>query len=263
VTFFRRFALLAFFTLLLTACEIRSYLDIDMSDPSDGTVSVQVGFDEEFRDALGEFGGGTDLVGELESDAPGEGWVVERFDDGDVEGVTLTKRFSSLEELQTIVEEGRVSGPQEGLVGEVSFTETGSTLRFEAEVPENGDFEGINPEDMEGLFIYDARISVTFPGEVIDHNGELEGNTVTWSFDDPTSMAGTELFAEARTGSGFPWIAIIGVLLVLGVVGLVVWQVLARRPSDGLVTSRLEHHVEQHHVEPPEETPAQPSIESE
>jgi hypothetical protein len=260
VTFLRRFVVLCFCTLLLAACEIRSYLDIDMSDISNGTVAVQVGFDEEFREAMGEFGGGTDLVGELEADAPGEGWTVERFEDGDVEGVTLTKGFSSLEELQALVEEGRISGPQEGMIGEVTFTEDGNRIRFEAAVPESGDLEGFDPAQMEGLFTYDARISVTFPGEVIEHNGEADGNTVTWSFDDPTTMAGTELFAEARTGSGSTSVAIIGVLLGLGVIALVVWQVLSRRqpPGDGLITSRLEHHTEP----VPPETPVQPSTES-
>lgn len=259
MTFFRRFVVLCFCTLLLAACEIRSYLDIDMSDTSNGTVSVQVGFDDQFRDAMEEFGGGTDLIGELEADAPGEGWRVERFQDGDIEGVEMTKEFSSIDELQELLEEGRLSGPQEGLVGEVSFVDTGDTIRFEAEVPQGGDFEGMDPADMDGLFTYDARISVTFPGEVIEHNGELVENTVTWTFDDPTAMAGSELFAESRKGSGSPVVAIVGVLLGLGVVALVVWQVLARRqpPSEGLVTSRLEHH-----AEPAPEEAVQPSTES-
>jgi hypothetical protein len=259
VTFFRRFVVLCSCTLLLTSCEIRSYLDIDMSDTSNGTVAVQVGFDDQFRDAMDEFGGGTDLLGELEADAPGEGWTVDRFVDGDIEGIEMTKQFSSLEELQELLEEGRLSGPQEGLVGQVSFVDTGDTIRFEAEMPEGGDFEGMDPSQMEGLFTYDARIRVTFPGQVIDHNGELTGNTVTWNFDDPTSMAGSELFAEGRKGSGSPIVAIVGVMLVLGVVGLIVWQVLARRrpPSDGLIASRLEHH-----PQPAPEAVVQPSTES-
>ena len=58
----RRFIVLISCGLLLAACEVRSYLDIDMSDLSDGTVSVQVGFDQQFRDAMAEFGGGTDLT---------------------------------------------------------------------------------------------------------------------------------------------------------------------------------------------------------
>lgn len=259
MSFFRRFVVLCFCTLLLAACEIRSYLDIDMSDVSNGTVSVQVGFDDQFRDAMEEFGGGTDLIGELEADAPDEGWRVERFQDGDIEGVEMTKEFSSIEELTELLEEGRLSGPQEGLVGEVSFVDTGDTIRFEAEMPQGGDFEGMDPADLEGVFTYDARIRVTFPGEVIDHNGDLVDNTVTWTFDDPTAMAGSELFAEGRKGSGSPVVAIVGVLLGLGVVALVVWQVLSRRqpPSEGLVTSRLEHH-----TEPVPDEAAQPSTES-
>lgn len=280
MTLLRRFVLLSFCALLLAACEVRSFLDIDMTDVSNGTVSVQVGFDQQFRDAIDELGGGADLLGEIETDAPVEGWAVDRFEDGDVEGVTLSKSFSSVEELQTIIEEGRISGPQEGLISGVRFTDTGSTIRFEADVPEDGglgeDFEGFDPGQMDGLFTYDARIRVTFPGEVIDHNGELEDNTVTWTFDDPASMAGAQLFAEARKGSGSLWVALIGIGLALGVVTLVVWQILSRRkpPSDGLIASRLEHHHpepepvptgvagDRPEAEPLPQDPVQPSIES-
>lgn len=254
----RRLILLSSCVLLLAACEVRSYLDIDMSELPEGTVSVQLGFDQQFRDAMEEFGGGTDLLGELESDAPGEGWAVERFQDEEIEGVTLSKEFSSLEELQIIVEEGRISGPQEGLVGAVTFTDSGNTIRFEADVPAGGDFEGFDPEQVEGLLTYDARIRVTFPGEVVEHNGELEENTVTWTFDDPAAMGGTELFAEAKKSSSSLIVPVIGVLLGLGVVALVVWQILRRRqlPSEeSFAASRLERPAGS-------EPPAQPSSES-
>ena len=131
------------------------------------------------------------------------------------------------------MEEGRISGPQEGLVGEVTFTDTGDTIRFEADVPEEanweGDLEGFDPEQVEGLLTYDARIRVTFPGEVIEHNGELVENTVTWAFDDPASMAGAELFAEAKKGSSSVVLYLVAAVLGLGVIALVVWQVLRRR----------------------------------
>ena len=255
----RRWIVLTFCALVLAACEVRSYLDIDMSDPSDGSVSVQLGFDQQFRDAMEEVGGGTDLLGELESDAPGEGWEVERFEDGEIEGVALTKEFSSLEELETIVEEGRISGPQESLVGAVTFTDSGDTIRFEADVPESGDFEGFDPEQVQGLLTYDARIRVTFPGEVVEHNGEVEGNTVTWSFDDPAAMSGAELFAEARKASSTAVAPIIGVVLAVGVGALVVWQILSRRQphsAEGLAAGGSEHHPAG------SEPPAQPSNES-
>ena len=281
----RRFVFLLVCGLLLAACEIRSYVDIDMSDLSNGSVLVQVGFDEQFREAMEEFGGGTDLLSELESDAPAEGWAVDRFVDGDIEGVALSKSFTSLEELQAIVEEGRISGPQEGLVGEMTFTDTGDTIRFEADVPDDadlgGDLEGFDPEQVEGLLTYDARIRVTFPGDVIDHNGELVENTVTWEFEDPTSMAGAELFAEARKGSGSVALYLLAAVLGLGVIALVVWQVLRRRnpPTDSPITGTdgpiidglaidrfgtdgLASTASEDAVEPPEVEPAQPSNES-
>ena len=263
MTFLRRLGILAFCTLLLTACEVRSYLDIDISDVSNGTVAVQVGFDEQFREAMEDFGGGADLLAELESDAPAEGWAVDRFEDGDIEGVTLSKQFSSLAELQTIVEEGRVSGPQESLVGEVTFTETGDTIRFQASVPEEGnlggDLEGFDAEQLDGLFTYDARISVTFPGDVIEHNGDLVENTVTWAFDNPASMAGAELFAEANKGSSSLVVYLAAAVLGLGVIALVVWQVLSRRtsPTEGPLTGSGEDQVALPVVEP-----VQPSNES-
>ena len=254
----RRLIVLSACALLLAACEVRSYLDIDMAELPAGNVSVQVGFDQQFRDAMEEFGGGTDLLGELESDAPGEGWEVERFVDVEIEGVTLSKEFTSLEELQTIVEEGRISGPQEGLVGAMTFTDSGDTIRFEADVPEQANFEGFDPEQVEGLLTYDARIRVTFPGEVIEHNGALEGNTVTWSFDDPTAMGGAELFAEARKASSSIVVTVIGVVLALGVIALVIWQILGRRQkrsTEDFVVSQLEHPAGS-------EPPVQPSNES-
>lgn len=230
MTTLRRLALFAVFALVLTGCEVRSWLSIDMASLSSGEVTARVGFDEAFRDAMGEFGGGADLLSEIESDAPGEGWSVERFTDGDVEGVALSQRFESFGELQEILERGVGSGPQEGMVQELRVTETDDTVRFEARIPGLGDIPAGNLEmpDLEGLLTVDGRIEVTFPGEVIEHNGELNGRTVTWTFDAITAGE-SEMFAEAMKGGGFPWAAIVGVLLALGVIGLVGWRLLAER----------------------------------
>lgn len=230
MTVLRRLVLFAVCGVALTSCEVRSWLSIDMASLASGEVTAQVGFDQEFRDAMGEFGGGVDLLGEIEDDAPGEGWAVDRFTDGDIEGVNLSKRFESLVELAEILERGVGSGPQEGLVQELRVTETDDTVRFEARIPGLGDIPAgdLNLPDLEGLLTVDGRIEVTFPGEVIDHNGELEERTVTWTFD-AANAGGTEMFAEARKGGGFPWAAVIGVVLALGVIGLVGWRLAAER----------------------------------
>lgn len=240
----RRLVVFALFALVLTACEIRSWLTIDMASASSGAVTAQLGFDEAFRDAMGEFGGGADLLGEIEDDAPADGWMVERFTDGDIEGVTLSKRFASFDELQEILESGIGSGPQEGMVQELSISETEDTIRFEASIPSLEDTPaGGLADELQALLKLDGRIEITFPGEVLEHNGELEGRTVTWTFDAAQSGE-NEMFAEAEKGGGFPWAAVIGVLLALGVVGLVAWRLLAERNVRFKIVSpiqRLEH----------------------
>lgn len=226
-----RALLLVLALVLLAACQVRTYLDVDLTDPTAGTVAVQVGFDHEFQQAMGQFGGGADLLGVLEDDAPTDGWAVERFVDGDLEGVTLSKPFSSIDQLQQILAEGRVSGPQAGAIGEMTFIENRDTIRFEAVAPDLGGsgLESFDPSQGAGLLEYDARISITFPGPVIEHNGRLQGNTVTWDFEDPAALAGAELFAEARKTTGFPWVGVAALLMGVALVGLVVWRI--RQPG--------------------------------
>jgi hypothetical protein len=225
----RRLALFALCILALTGCQVRSWLTIDMTSASSGEVTARLGFDEAFRDAMGEFGGGADLLGEIGDDAPADGWLVERFTDGDIEGVTLSKRFASFDELQEILQRGIGSGPQEGLVQELSMNETEDTIRFEASLPRLEDTPaGALQDELQALLEVDGRIEVTFPGEVLEHNGELEGRTVTWTFD-ATQSGENEMFAEASKGGGFPLAAVIGVLLALGVIGLVAWRLLSER----------------------------------
>ncbi|MGH9894030.1 MAG: hypothetical protein ACREA0_19030, partial [bacterium] len=128
----RRILVFALLALALTACEVRTHLNIDASDVQNGEITVQVGFDEDFREAMEEFGGGGDLLAEVESSAPSEGWEVERFTDGDVEGVTLTQGFSSIEELQDILSTSSIASGESGGWEELNFTETDNSIRFEA-----------------------------------------------------------------------------------------------------------------------------------
>jgi hypothetical protein len=238
-------AVLAGCTLLLSACQVRSWLDVDLSGGESGDVTAVIGFDEEFRNAIAEMGGGADLLGEIENDAPDQGWSVERFTDGAVEGITLTRSFASIEELSGILSEGVGSGPQEGLLEDLRVIDKGDTIRFEAGLPGAADSPvgGMDLPSVEGMLEVDGRIQVTFAGEVLDHNGDLDGRTVTWTFD-ALEASESSLFAEARKGGGFPWVAVIGVLLGLGLVGLIAWRVLGDRNIRFKVVSplqRLEH----------------------
>jgi hypothetical protein len=106
---------------------------------------------------------------------------------------------------------------------------------------------GLDPAALRDSF--DVRVAVTFAGEVIEHNGELSGNTVTWA---PAPGELTEMRAVAQAsgpdrggpvsdglpgvtsvaGSGMGLLAVlVGLgMLVLAGAGVLVWW-LSRRGS--------------------------------
>lgn len=75
----------------------------------------------------------------------------------------------------------------------------------------------------------EATMSVTFPGEVVETNGEVEGTTVTW---DLVTLA-EPMYARGHASAGFvlpdwAWYAA-GAVLLLGSAGLVIGVVVSRR----------------------------------
>jgi hypothetical protein len=226
----RRAAGFCLVAMALTACEIRSWLDIDLSSLENGSVEVTFGLDEDFRNAAELSESGTEILpnsGQLE----GEGWKVETFVDGDIEGVVVTHEFSGVDELNSLLARSTDLTGEGGAVERVSVIDTGDTIRFESSVPDAsagmGDGEFTSALN---AITFDARISITFPGEVIKHNGELEGRTVTWSYYDE-DFGAVEMFAEARKGGGVNWAVIAGGLMAVGLLGLVVWRVAPLRKS--------------------------------
>ena len=74
----------------------------------------------------------------------------------------------------------------------------------------------------------ESALSITFPGKVTDHNGTLEGNTVTWNlFSQTEPLSAT---ASATSGSDFPvWLVLAAVLILLVLIGVVVLVVVRKR----------------------------------
>ncbi len=59
-----------------------------------------------------------------------------------------------------------------------------------------GELSDTDRKALEGVAdTMDVRIAITFPGRVVDHNGELDGQTVTWV---PTSVEALEIHARAE-----------------------------------------------------------------
>jgi hypothetical protein len=214
---------------------MRVWLDVNMASATAGEVTITMGFDEEFREMIEASGEGADIFSDLETEAADDGFNVEPFTDGEIEGVRVSRSFSSIEELNEILNESPSVSPSgdDAVVDEVRFTDNGDTILFEGSVPDaSGEFEGIDPSQAMDLIQFDARVSVTFPGDVSEHNGELSGRTVTWIFYEE-DFEGIEMFAEARkAGGGISGVLIAAVLLVLVVVGAIVYRMVTSKKTD-------------------------------
>jgi hypothetical protein len=140
-----------------------------------------------------------------ETDVP-EGATVEPYEDDEFVGQRYVFEDVELSEFS----DQQLSITYDEQAGQY---EVDGTMEFGAE----DDFNEL-PGDLAESF--DVSISVTFPGDVIEHNGDLDGQTVTWQ---PRMDEVTEIFAVAdEDGSGAPtwlWVAI-GVVAAAIVAGL-------------------------------------------
>jgi hypothetical protein len=221
----RRILLLAMLGLLASACQVRTWIDVAFNDATTGTVSLQVGFDEEFRSAVGDLGQSQDLTADIRTQAEAGGWTVAEFTDGDIEGVLLSRTFGDLDELARLVNEPLAEGGES--FSSFTITETDGTVRLEAQLSSLGGGTDLQFPD---LITVDGRVRVTFAGEVIDHNGTIEGKTVTWTFDQESAET-MGIFAEARKPGGIPWLILSVLAMVLAIGGAVWYRLAGSKPK--------------------------------
>lgn len=189
-------------TMLLTSC-IKVDMDIELEDGA-ASGSMVLAISEEMM----ELANGDASQFFEDTDVP-EGATAEPYEEDDYVGQRYTFADVELSEF---------SDP------EFSITYDEAAGRYEVDgVMDFTTDEGDVPPGMGALVeSFDVTVSITFPGEVTEHNGELDGNTVTWQ---PQFGEATELHAVAEEGSGVPgwlWLvlALLAVLLVLGVLAL-------------------------------------------
>lgn len=198
-------------------------LDLDLrlqpEDTIDGTLVLAVS--NELAELLGQDADG--LAAELQSellgsdDAPAD-LDAEPYDDGEYVGSTATFTGEPLDAFDGENLQITREGEEFVVTGLLDLTETDAE-----QVP------GLDPEP-------DIRVAVTFPGPVSEHDGELDGTTVTWA-----PSAGERLELNAR-GSAVPtavgatfgaggmlWLVGLSLLGLLVVAGAVLAVVLTRR----------------------------------
>jgi hypothetical protein len=195
-------ALVAVFA--LTGC-LR--MNVDMTLNADNTVDTTMVV--AIQEGVGESLGMSDdevleqLTGELGSDL--DGGTQEPYNEDGYIGTKVTMNGQSLDEIA-----GEVG--TEGL----SITREGDTFVVD------GALEDAGSETTDELPAgAEVTVSITFPGEVTEHNGTLEGTTVTWDLMDAPETI--HAVGGATTEQGLPaWLMIaLAVLLFLAIVAVV------------------------------------------
>ncbi|WP_250445912.1 hypothetical protein [Actinotalea sp. C106] len=232
---------------VLTGC-VKVDLDLQLQpdDTIDGSLVFAVSSD--LAETLGEDGAtlSEGVQEELLGEGAPENATSEPYDDGEYVGSTLAFEGESLSELAGD-EDLQITrdGDEFVVTGVLDLTDTGA--------------EGVPGLDVEPQ----VRMAVTFPGEVTEHDGELEGTTVVWT---PVPGERTELNARGSAiadeslagqvedlvadvtgqgdgeGSGLAWwllVPAIGLALLL-VIGLVLVVVLSARRRRRQAANRTE-----------------------
>lgn len=134
-----------------------------------------------------------------------EGVRAEPYDDGTWAGSQLTFDQVSIDDLNQ-----RSVGDPDGLRihrdGQAGTYELSMVLDFSwmAELIEDGTVAEQQGVDTSALVeSFQVTVAVTFPDQVIEHNGELSGTTVTWS-PEPAERTELQAVAQGYQGAGDP-----------------------------------------------------------
>lgn len=218
-------ALLGLF--VLTGCfKVDMDLTVQPDDTVDGTMIVA--FDRSFLDMMGSLGEEGMDPSELfdTSDLP-EGSTIEEYDEGGFVGERVTLDGADLAELSE-----STSGEEQG---ELTIRRDGDVYRVEGamDMTQEGGEDLLDMDEMMGDA--ELRVRLTFPGEVTESNGAIDGRSVTW---EPKMGERNEMTAvaqaEEESDSSTAMIAAVAVgsLLAVGAVAtLLVLRLRKTRPT--------------------------------
>ncbi len=191
--------LFAMLAVVLSACRIESNVILDIEEDGSAVVGAEIGFDEEFRELLGDMGEGSpeDLFGEL-PDFGGENVQPTERTEGDMTfyGVTTT-----VEDLSTF--DTSAAGGEAFETFSYVFDEDTATLSATVAAADLGDAGGdlpIDPSQITDEF-FSANVLVTMPGTVTSHDADevRSDGTLVWTI--PFTGSKT-ISATSDLGSG-------------------------------------------------------------
>jgi hypothetical protein len=211
---------IALLSILAAGCRAEVRLLLDVTEDGNGTITSEVGIDQQLRDLIDQ------LTGDSEA-------IISRLDLG-LEGSGETRVEGDLTVYATEVEFEEVAQIPEAAAGNftsfrLDLTEEGASLEATLDLAGEVDLSQFPVDagaiDEENL---QAMMMVSLPGEATDHNADevLDDGRLVW-----TIPFGSELYMSADTlypTSGFPW-WVVGLLALTGGMAFVVWLAAVRR----------------------------------
>ena len=194
-------------------------MNIQSDDTVDGTIILAVARDQ------AELFGGEDALREsiqgesegLFSDAPDTGEFDQR-DYEDDEWIGTESEFSG-------VPIDEFAGAE---TGDLTITRDGDEFVVEGQMDLT---EGTEDPSADAILqSAELDVSISFPGDVIEANGDIDGNEVSW---EPVPGEVLEISARGSAEAGVPWmtIAAVGALVALVVIGVVLLIVMRGRQT--------------------------------
>lgn len=210
----RAAVILALLSLLLSSCRAEVRLLLDVSDTGSGTLSTEVGIDDQLAALMDQLTGDTaGIISEVDLGLSGE---TTSRKVGDMTVYTTTVDFAEPDEIATaaagnfnsfnleISDEGAALDAVLDLTGEIDV----STLPV--------DTSAISSDALE------AQVIVTLPGEPSDHNADevRSDGSLVWTipFDRPLQLQAATTFPQ----SSFPWWLLTLLVISIGL-SLAVW----------------------------------------
>ncbi len=231
------FAMLA---IVLTACRIETNVNLDIEEDGSAVVLVEVGMDDEFREAMTGQTGATeeDFINEILS--IGDTSLVQRSE-GDM------SYFGAAQEIDDLSQGLPVEAANEMFTAfDYTFDENGASLKASiqsADTGDFGDFQGLGGIG-EGLIgdIFSANVIVQMPGNVTSHNAdEVRNGALVWNIPLSGSL---DIQAESSFGSSstnWIWFALAAVVIV-GAVSATIAVIVTRKESEKAVAAAIAAH---------------------
>ena len=216
----RKVWLLLGVVLLTSACRLETNVSIDVADDGSGTVTTELGLDEEMRGLLDSFGG-EEVITSLDL---GGASPTETRTDGDMTFYGATQPFADVSDLEALVREN----DEQVIFDEFSLDVTDDGALLIARMAPLSEQRNLNaqslPFDPASLTddVFAASLFAKLPGTVVTHNADevMADGRLRWdvSFTEAINIEAETSFG----GNGIPWIpiGIVGAATVAGLAGM-------------------------------------------